>query len=188
MSKGRRFTASLEVPSMRHSPTSISTPVLVNSSGHLVKNPDNSKKRSPSESAIPAPPIVMASSNSGGSASRYAPITILTETAEKSAENASRVAEMADLKEEIARLQDREAALSHMLSLEKEQRVKAEQLVEVERMACLELKHRLHTEGKRGGGEEGRRRDSTKNEEDEDDVDFAKLNNDVTDMLNVSFI
>lgn len=62
-----------------------------------------------------------------------------------------------ELKAELARLQEKEAALSHMLSLERGQRVRAEQFVEVERMACLELKHRLGLikEEDEGNGEDG---------------------------------
>ena len=47
------------------------------------------------------------------------------------------------LKDELARLQEQETVLSHLLSLEKEQRVRAEQLVEQERLACLGWRHRL---------------------------------------------
>lgn len=53
-----------------------------------------------------------------------------------------------DLRQELARLQDREALLTHLLLLEREKRVRAEQLVEVEHLACLELGHRLERERK----------------------------------------
>ncbi len=197
MSKGRRFTASLEVPSSRGgSPATISAPILINSPGPLMRNPASyaginssdhhhhhrSKRRSPSDSAIPAPAIVMASS---AAASVYLPLlaALSSESADKPAEKQSQAADLSELKAEVARLQEREAALSHKLTLEKEQRVKAEQLVEVERMACLELKHRLHLEGKQGD-EDGRK--GSASEEAEDDIDFTKLNDDVSDILNVS--
>lgn len=48
-----------------------------------------------------------------------------------------------ELRAEVVSLQEKEATLLHILSLEKERRVQAEQLVEVEKMACLELSHRL---------------------------------------------
>ena len=53
-----------------------------------------------------------------------------------------------DLRQELVRLQDREALLTHLLLLEREKRVRAEQLVEVEHLACLELGHRLTRERK----------------------------------------
>ena len=53
-----------------------------------------------------------------------------------------------DLRRELTRLQEREALLTHLLCLEREKRVKAEQLVEVEHLACLELGQRLGRERK----------------------------------------
>ena len=53
-----------------------------------------------------------------------------------------------DLRQELDRLQKREALLTHLLCLEREKRVKAEQLVEVEHQACLELGYRLGRERK----------------------------------------
>ena len=47
------------------------------------------------------------------------------------------------LRSELARLQDREATLTHLLNLEREKRVRAEHLFEVERLACFELGHKL---------------------------------------------
>ena len=199
MSKARRFTASLEVPSRGSPPTTISAPILITSPGPLMKNPagyaginiDSSKKRarSPSDGAIPAPAIVMASS---AAASMSLPMVSVSgelsdqqqpqqgpTPAEKQTPSSP---DLLELKAEVARLQDREAALSHMLSLEKEQRVKAEQLVEVERMACLELKHRLHLETK----EKDDGHQNASEEVDGADVDFAKLSDDVSDMLQVS--
>ncbi len=61
-----------------------------------------------------------------------------------------------ELQEEMTRLQERESSLLHMLSLEREHRVKAEQLVEVEKMACYEMKRRLDTEERRKGEGKGR--------------------------------
>lgn len=57
--------------------------------------------------------------------------------------------EMVELQKELSRLQEREHSLSHKLALEREQRVRAEQLVEVERLAFHELKYRLHLEEKK---------------------------------------
>ena len=51
-----------------------------------------------------------------------------------------------DLRRELTRLQEREALLTHLLCLEREKRVKAEQLVEAEHLACLELGERLGRE------------------------------------------
>ena len=48
-----------------------------------------------------------------------------------------------NLRSELARLQERESTLTHLLNLEKEKRVRAEHLVEVEYQACFELSHRL---------------------------------------------
>lgn len=48
-----------------------------------------------------------------------------------------------NLRSELARLQERESTLTHLLNLEKEKRVRAEHLVEVEHQACFELSHRL---------------------------------------------
>ena len=53
-----------------------------------------------------------------------------------------------DLRRELTRLQERESLLAHLLCLEREKRVKAEQLVEVEHQACLELGQRLGRERK----------------------------------------
>lgn len=53
-----------------------------------------------------------------------------------------------DLRRELTRLQEREALLTHLLCLEREKRVKAEQLVEAEHLACLELGQRLGRERK----------------------------------------
>ena len=50
---------------------------------------------------------------------------------------------------EVTRLQEKEKTLLQMLKLEREKRVRAEQLVEVEMMACHELEHRLHLEVKK---------------------------------------
>ncbi len=47
------------------------------------------------------------------------------------------------LRSELTRLQDREATLSHLLILERERRVRAEHLFEVERLACFQLGHQL---------------------------------------------
>lgn len=47
------------------------------------------------------------------------------------------------LRSELARLQDRETTLSQLLSLERERRVRAEHLFEVERLACFQLGHQL---------------------------------------------
>lgn len=47
------------------------------------------------------------------------------------------------LRSELNRLQDREATLSHLLVLERERRVRAEHLFEVERLACFHLGHQL---------------------------------------------
>lgn len=54
-----------------------------------------------------------------------------------------------DLRRELSRLQEREALLTHLLSLEREKRVKAEQLIEAEHQACLELGQRLGRERKK---------------------------------------
>lgn len=48
----------------------------------------------------------------------------------------------------LARLQDREHTLTHLLSLERERRIQAEQLAEIEHQACLELGHKLSRERK----------------------------------------
>lgn len=133
----------------------------------------SSKKRSPSDGAIPAPPIVVASSG-GGSVPLPIPVGSqgpdYADRRSPSAERQASSVNLLEIKEEVVRLQEREAALSHMLSLEKEQRVKAEQLVEMERMACLELKHRLHLQTK---GEEV---------ETDDDIDFDKLSDDIPNV------
>ncbi len=61
------------------------------------------------------------------------------------------------LRSELTRLQDREATLSHLLTLERERRVRAEHLFEVERLACFQLGHQLarhkvnHTDAKSEG-------------------------------------
>ncbi len=47
------------------------------------------------------------------------------------------------LRSELTRLKDREATLSHLLTLERERRVRAEHLCEVERLACFHLGHQL---------------------------------------------
>lgn len=47
------------------------------------------------------------------------------------------------LRSELTRLQERESTLTHLLNLEKEKRVRAEHLAEVEHQACFELSHRL---------------------------------------------
>ena len=52
------------------------------------------------------------------------------------------------LKAELARLQEKEATLSHMLILEKDRRVQAEQLMEVQKLVCLEMKHKLDQQRK----------------------------------------
>ena len=62
--------------------------------------------------------------------------------------------EVTAAKAELTRLKAREAILVQMLEREKEHRVKAEQLVEVEKIACLELKLHLHREKKKSGEEE----------------------------------
>ena len=62
---------------------------------------------------------------------------------EEQRECTSPSSDYSNLREELARLQEKEASLTHMLSLERDRRVKAEQLVEVGKMACFELKYRL---------------------------------------------
>lgn len=57
-----------------------------------------------------------------------------------------------ELKAELARLQEKEATLSHMLVLEKDRRIQAEQLMEVQKLACLEMKHQLDQQRKRREG------------------------------------
>ena len=49
---------------------------------------------------------------------------------------------------ETRRSQEHEALLSHLLCLERERRVRAEQLVEKELQVCLQLKHLLDREKK----------------------------------------
>ena len=51
-----------------------------------------------------------------------------------------------DIRSELARLQERETLLTHLLQLERERRVQAEQLVEVELQACLKLSQQLERE------------------------------------------
>ena len=63
-------------------------------------------------------------------------------------EGETTTAASSDLRRELTRLQEREALLTHLLCLEREKRVKAEQLVEVEHLACLELGQRLGRERK----------------------------------------
>lgn len=53
-----------------------------------------------------------------------------------------------ELKAELARLQEKEVTLSHMLVLEKDRRVQAEQLMEVQKLVCLEMKHKLDQQRK----------------------------------------
>lgn len=62
--------------------------------------------------------------------------------------------EAAATKAELTRMKAKESVLMQMLDREKEYRVKADQLVEVEKIACLELKLQLHREKKRSGEEE----------------------------------
>ena len=52
----------------------------------------------------------------------------------------------AELRQELARLQEREAELTHLLQLERERRVRAEQDSEIEKQACLELGQLLSRE------------------------------------------
>ncbi len=47
------------------------------------------------------------------------------------------------LRSELTRLQDQEATLSHLLTLEKERRIRTEHLFEVEHLACFRLGHKL---------------------------------------------
>ena len=67
---------------------------------------------------------------------------------ENQPQNGSSSTEIVELQKELSRLQEREVSLSHKLALEREYRVRAEQLVEVERFAYHELKYRLHLEKK----------------------------------------
>lgn len=53
------------------------------------------------------------------------------------------VSEPNDLRQELGRLQEKEALLNHLLLLEREKRVRAEQHVEAEKQACLELRQLL---------------------------------------------
>lgn len=119
MSRSHHFTASLELPAHRSSSNS---PIVC----RLSKN-----SSSPVEQGSHAltPPEMPPSSFTAGDA--------------KYLGRRSSSSDSFELRAELARMQEREAALAHILCLEKEQRVKAERIVEVERMACLELKHRL---------------------------------------------
>ena len=54
--------------------------------------------------------------------------------------------EVQELRQELGRLQEREAELTHLLQLERERRVRAEQDSEVEKQSCLELGHLLSKE------------------------------------------
>jgi len=54
--------------------------------------------------------------------------------------------ELQELRQELGRLQEREAELTHLLQLEKERRVRAEQDSEIEKQSCLELGHLLSKE------------------------------------------
>lgn len=54
--------------------------------------------------------------------------------------------QVAGMKEELARVQAREIHLGKMLDQERENTRRAEQLIEVEKIACLELKRQLHLE------------------------------------------
>lgn len=64
----------------------------------------------------------------------------------RSAELEDAAKQVAEMKAELARLQAKETHLAKMLDQEKENTRRAEQLVEVERIACLELKRKLHLE------------------------------------------
>lgn len=121
-----RLTASLDVPS--HSPrigsSPISSPI---SSRYASSYGPNAKYRTPDP--VEDPPPIMPTQ------SQEAP-------------------EMAAAKAELTRMKAKEAVLMQMLDREKEHRIRAEQLVEVEKIACLELKLQLHLEKKKSGEEE----------------------------------
>lgn len=124
MSRSNRLTASLEVPSSTRAGPSPLSSPISSRYGQKYRTPD---------------PVA------GGSS---------TPAAAAAAAPAATSPEVATAKAELSRLKAREAVLVQMLEREKEHRVKAEQLVEVERIACLELKLHLHKEKKRNGEEE----------------------------------
>lgn len=124
MSRSHHFTASLELPAHRSSSNS---PIV----RRLSKNSSSPVEQS---SHALTPPEVTPSSFAAGDA--------------KYLGRRSSSSDSFELRAELARMQEREAALAHILCLEKEHRVKAERIVEVERMACLELKHRLRLQEK----------------------------------------
>lgn len=125
----------------------------------------------------------------------YSPSTSST-TSEKATETklqkestSSSSIELEELQKELSRLQEKEASLSQKLTLEREHRVRAEQLVEVERLAFHELKYRLHLEERKHRYDE--RKEAGKDEEGEvrdlidGGVDFTDA--DISEGLTVSY-
>lgn len=143
MSKSNRLTASLEVPS--HSARIGSSPL---------GSPANSRSN-------------LASYAGSGPTAKYRtpdPVAGLS-----SDEAATKMTEMkAEMKAELTRLQAKEVVLLKMLNQEREHKFRAEQLVEAEKLVCLELKHRLKIEQKKNCEEElGFSIEDSDNEEEE---------------------
>lgn len=138
MSRSRRFTASLELPLARSSSTSPRPPKSDHPLNTKTQPAASPVEQTPSNAVKgpPPPPVV-----------------------EAGKEKKQAAQDLLELKEELARLREKEAVLSHLLSLEKEERVKAEQLVEVERMSSLQWEHRLHLLKKHKSEEEKLRKE-----------------------------
>ena len=93
--------------------------------------------------------------------------------------------EMVELQKELHRLRNKEASLLHKLALEREHRVRAEQLVEVERLAFHELKYLLQLEEKKHSNTEEQDREEG-GDFIQEGVDFSDAN--ISEGLIVSFL
>lgn len=144
MSRSRAFTASLELPPSRNSSVS---PVGPSRRAEQQTAKAGKTKTTPANCE---PRISLPEQNAQShSSSDSSPADSPSLRGEKSVSS-----ESLELREELERLREREVHLSHLLSLEKEQRVRAEQLVEVERLACLQLQCKLGKKEWCGPGED----------------------------------